>query len=193
MKALFIMLYLTVLAWSGPAGAVTVFTVHPPAGPVQPGTAFDLHIDASGASDLFAWQFSLVFDPAVLSFQGVAEGSFLAGAGGTLFLPGVAGGNALSLVANTLIGALPGASGAGRLATLSFVALAEGSSALHLADMLILDSTLQPSAVTGMDGAVLVAAPVPEPGAAAMLLAGLAALAGLLAARAARRATGAAP
>ncbi len=70
-------------------------------------------------SDLYAFQFDLAFDPTILELQSISEGTFLPGAGSTNFFPGTidnTGGTATA-TADSLVGAIPGASGSGTLAT----------------------------------------------------------------------------
>jgi hypothetical protein len=99
------------------AGSATAFSV---------GT---VPISISGVSDLYDYQFDVGFDPSVLQLQSVTESSFLSGAGTTFFLPGFID-NTLgtaSFIADTLIGPISGASGAGILVELNFEVTARGS------------------------------------------------------------------
>jgi hypothetical protein len=162
-----------------PAGSTVevgdIFTVGIDIGLLDPGVADDI-------SDLYAFQFGIGFDAGLLQAIGSSEGDFLSSAGSTLFLPGFIDNTLgrISFNAGSLIGAVPGATGRGRLFTIQFLALAAGVSPLELlfdpesGDGLF-DSALSPLAATVVNGAVNVteAAAVPEPGSVAVLTLGV--------------------
>src|ERR1017187_3613466 len=78
---------------------------------------FNLPVSIADASDVYAFQFDLAFDPTILQLLSISEGSFLPSAGSTFFIPGAIdniGGNAISN-ADTLVGDISGASGDGDL------------------------------------------------------------------------------
>jgi hypothetical protein len=94
------------------------------------------------------------------------------GPGFTFFLAGSDNGSgAVTNTADTLIGAVPGASGTGVLATLTFTAIAPGVSPLSLENVLLLDSDLAPVTAATSASSVTVQRAVPEPG--TLLLLGL--------------------
>lgn len=164
------------LACSG-ASAQSLSLV-PSANPVAPGNAVSLSVMVSGVADLYAWQFSLGFDPAVLQATGNAAGSFLSGGGSTIFIPGTIDNTLgrVSFATETLVGAVPGVSGGGMLLSIGFNALAVGTSALTIdaADTLLLNSALDAIQAQLQSSSVSV---VPEPSAALLLALGIAALA----------------
>jgi hypothetical protein len=138
------------------------------------GDVFSVDVRISDVTDLFALQFDVGFDPAILSVLNVAEGGFLPGGGATFFLPGTVD-NALGSVANiadSLLGALTGVSGSGTVATINFRALGPGDSPLVLSNLIVLDSTLLDITTGTSAGAVA----VPEPRAWLLLLIGCAGL-----------------
>ena len=111
----------------------------------QAGSVMSIAVSATGASDLYAYQFSLNFDPAVLHSSGVGEGPFLATAGTTFFDGGTTDNTAgqVSFVFDTLIGAITGAKGNGVLAVISFnIENFHTLTTLSLSDVLALDSNL---------------------------------------------------
>ena len=123
---------------------------------------------ASDVFDLYAFQVDLLWDPAVLSAQAVTEGDFLPLSGPTFFDGGTIdnGSGTVSLIFDTLSGAVPGASGTGVLAHLSFTALAAGTSTLQFANLIALDSTLNDAGIGTASATVTVGAPAtdaPEP------------------------------
>lgn len=118
----------------------------------------------SNVSDLFSFQFDLSFDPTILELQSISEGSFLPGAGSTFFLPGTIDNTAgtATFTADSLVGAIPGASGDGTLAIFSFEALAAGTSPLTLSNVVLQDSNLADIAFNATNGQVISAVPEPR-------------------------------
>ncbi len=138
--------------------------------PAVPGSSVTVDIVISGIADLYAYEFSLGFDPALLQATTVSAGSFLAGGGTTFFHGGEIDNTTgtISFVLESLIGPINGVSGSGTLATISFDVGAMGSSALVFSDVLALNAGLADIALTVVNGTVTA---VPEP--ATLLLFGL--------------------
>src|SRR5947209_979880 len=133
---------------------------------VSTGDVFTVPVSITGASDVFAFQFDLAFDPAVLQLQSISEGGFLGTAGSTVFVPGSIDNTAgtATATADSLTGTGPGASGSGTLADFTFQAIATGTSALTLSGVILLDSSLNDIPFTTSNGTVTVGtAVVPEP------------------------------
>jgi hypothetical protein len=130
--------------WCGPALpalALPVFSLSA----TQSGSVVSVSVSASGATDLYAYQFSLNFDPAVLHATTVSEGSFLATAGSTFFDGGTINnvGGQVSFVFDTLLTAIAGATGNGVLAVIGFnVQQWHTLTTLTLSDVLAVDSDL---------------------------------------------------
>lgn len=157
-------------AWADPS--VSILATPDPA--VQ-GSTVGIDILVSGISDLYGYQFSLNFNPAILQVLGVTEGSFLSTAGSTFGSVGTIDNTAgqISYIANTLLSAVPGANGSGVLAHIDFNVTAVGSSALSFSDALFLNSNLGDITVQ-LNGRTLdTVAAVPEPSTYLMLAAGL--------------------
>lgn len=136
-----------------------------PASTIMAGTGA-LNVRITDVVDLYAWQFDLAFDPVLLAANAASEGAFLSG-GGTTFFSVITLDNTTGTVTllNTLIGPEPGVSGSGTLATIHFVALSAGTSAITLSNIVLLDSILgdipadvRNGSVTAVPGAV-----IPEP------------------------------
>jgi hypothetical protein len=193
-------LLIVLLTLARSAEAATIH-VSPAITPANVGDMFSAGIDIGlldpgpddDASDLYAFQFEFRFDPTVLQAVDIIEGGFLGTAGSTLFIPGVID-NVLGQVlfnAGTLVGPSGGASGAGRLLTFQFLAIAAGTSPLSIffdeanGDGLF-DSSLTALSPTIANGSAIVGGtgttPVPEPASGALLALGM-----LLAARHRRR------
>jgi hypothetical protein len=125
------------------------------------GMSAELTVSAQDIADLYAYQFTLNFDPALLTALAGTEGSFLPAGGSTFFSPGdidnVAG--TVTFVLGTLLGPIDGVDGSGDLATFSFGIEQGGLASFSLSDVLLLDST---GAVIPVDIRDLVTH-VPEP------------------------------
>jgi len=132
---------------------------------------------ATDVTDLYGWQFSLSYNPAVLQLSSVTEGPFLATGGITTFGSGTINNTTgkVGFVLDVLQGTVPGVSGNGVLATLAFSVPQAGTSALTFSDVLFLNSALNTIAAQVQNGTVL--AVVPEPAAALLFGLGLAGVA----------------
>ncbi len=162
---------------AAPALATTLTFAAPPAA-VRAGDSFTLDVGVADVADLYAFQFDVGFDPAILQAKAALEGDFLsAGGRTTLFWPGsidnLAG--TVSFAANTLVGPGPGVTGSGWVVHLSFQALTAGRSELTFGNVVLLDSALAEIAATPLGSAVSVTS-VPEPASVALYAMGLALL-----------------
>ena len=164
---------------SAPSRALAdpIVSIQPSASTHSVGTFFDVFIDIASVTDLFAHQFDITFDPAILSAIGITEGPFLGTGGSTFFIPGtidnVAG--TITFTSDSLLGALSGVTGSGALATVKFAALTEGASALDLSNVELLDSAFADIAFTTLGASVEVTpASAPEPTSVVLLVLGLA-------------------
>jgi hypothetical protein len=109
--------------------------VYPSTTSVATGRSFNVSIQVSNVSDLYLWVFSIRWDPATLEFMSIAEGDFLSRGGTTTgILTKVTNqtGGYLEEAACSLLGNVPGVSGEGILATLTFRAKTIGSSFLDI-------------------------------------------------------------
>lgn len=164
---------------AGTAQAVPVVSLAVNPNPVAPGGNVQVNVLISGAIDLYAYQFSLLFNPAVLQASAPTEGTFLSTGGTTFYVPGTVNNTLgrVNLTANSLLGVLPGVSGNGVLASLNFNATSVGSSVLQLADVVLLDADLLDIQAQTQGISVSV---IPEPGTWLMFGLGLAAVGGLV-------------
>jgi hypothetical protein len=168
-----LLLVVAVVFLSSPAFSDAIVEVQPSLTTANPGDLFSINIDVSGVTGLYAFQFDVTFDPNILGFSEITEGSFLMGGGSTFFIPGINDPNGtLTFTADTLVGPVPGVTGDGTLATLFFQSLAPGSSPIDLSNVTLLDSYFGDISATTVNGA----ATVPEPGVLLLLTTSLGAL-----------------
>jgi hypothetical protein len=124
----------------------------------------------------------------VVSAVFTSEGSFLTEGGSTFFIPGAIDhvGGTVTATADTLLTAVPGVSGSGTLATLTFDAIGVGTSPVTIQNVRLLDSTSKSIRDVTTGGSVTVStttkAPEIDPESAmsgiSLLLGGLAVLRG---------------
>jgi len=162
-------------AWLIQSGAAPVLSIEPSTGGIGKGQSFSAGVVVRDASDLFAYQFDLAFDPALLEVTGVEEGGLLPAGGPTVFFPGIVDNQAglISFVLGTLTDDLPGVSGDGDLARINFRARnATGIAGLSVLHITLLDSTLADIAFIPPEAAPVAVVPAPgtAPLVAAMLL-----------------------
>jgi hypothetical protein len=186
MKKLFssaaFVLFMIVLLSPARAYADAVLSVLTPA-TVSQGSTFGVQVNISNVTDLYSFQFDFSFNPAVLQANSVTEGTFLSSGGSTIFVPGTINNTTgtVTNIADTLTGPVPGVSGNGTLVLFDFTALALGTSALTISNVILLNSGLGPINFTTTSGSVTVTptATIPEPSTLMLLGAGLFAILGL--------------
>lgn len=165
-------------AASQAAAADAVLSVQASKNPALLGSTVELDVSIAGVADLYAYQFSLAFDPTLLQATGASLGTFL---GPQVFGdPGsIANGlGNISYTYATLLAPVAGVSGGGTLAHFSFKVIGVGSSALTLSDLIFLNSNLGDVALQ-VQSAPLQTLAVPEPEAYMMFGVGLVGLAAL--------------
>ena len=145
------------------------------------GSTIDLDIRIAGVTDLYGYNFSLTFNPAYLQATGAGEGAFLGSDGGATDF-GVADLNGtpglVSYAYGTKFGMVPGVSGGGSLAHLTFNVIGAGTSTLSFTDTVFLNSNLG-DITPQFTSQTLVTTAVPEPSTYLMLGVGLLGLAAL--------------
>jgi len=107
------------------------------------GQNFSINVTISGVSDLYGWQFRLNWTAGLIDIVNVAEGPFLKHGGGTYFYYDVNSTAGRLVVDCTLLGNVPGVSGDGTLATITFNVKGVGESPLTLWDVILLNSLEQ--------------------------------------------------
>lgn len=128
-------------------GTTAALKVDPPGvSGLNPGDIFSINITVSDVTDLFAWQFRLFYQSAVLNGTDIAEGPFLAQGGVTPFFiitnftDNYNATHGFMWVSSTRKADEGGVNGTGTLATISFKTVGGGNSILHLFDTKLIDS-----------------------------------------------------
>jgi hypothetical protein len=108
----------------------------------EAGQSFIIHVTISNVSDLYGWEFRLAWNSSLLEATSVLEGAFLK-AGGETFFPGPIVNNTAGhmLVDCTLLGSIPGVSGNGVLAVITFFVENLGECLLDLYGTILINST----------------------------------------------------
>lgn len=153
------------------AWATTVTVAATPA-TVAPGAVVNVAVNVADVANLAGYGFSLTYNASLLHFTGFTGGAFL-GSGGADTDQGVVDVNdaagSIGYAYGTLVSDMGGVNGAGTLGWFSFQALAAGTSAINLADVLLVSSIndangFPTSITTGVsNGSVTVQAPVTPP------------------------------
>jgi hypothetical protein len=154
-----------------PAWAVPTFSLTA----LQTGSVLEVDVWSTALTDLYAYQFSLNFDPSMLQATSVSEGPLLATGGATFFDPGTTDNTAglVSFVFDTLLGPGQGVTDDGVLAVILFdVQQTQVFTTLYFSDVLALDSELNELPVQAQG----LRKELPEPGMLALLGIGLAVL-----------------
>jgi hypothetical protein len=126
------------------AHAAPIVKLTPSSSTVIVGSSFTVDIEIDTVTDLYAWEMDIGFGPtSLVNVTGQAEGPFL-GAPTSFFLPGTVDNvvGTITYIANSLVGAIPGVTGSGTLATLTFDALSVGLADFSFSRVLMLDSNL---------------------------------------------------
>ncbi len=105
------------------------------------GEDFLITISVSNVADLYAWQFKLSWNSAILDFLSIAEGPFLQSSGNTTFDPRTENSTqGYIFVVCRLVGETSGVSGNGILAAISFHVKAGGNCNLDLSETMLVNS-----------------------------------------------------
>ena len=153
--------------------------VAPATANVGAGQFFEVDVDVNSITDLYAYQFDLSFNPAVLQATSITEGDFLDEGGTTLFFPGTIDnvGGTITENADSLDTAIAVVSGSGTLVEFEFEAIAPGISQNQISNVFLLDSNLEGINADIADGAVTVnIVTTPEPSCAVLVALGVVAL-----------------
>lgn len=136
------------------------------------GGTITVSVEVQDMTDLFAYQFDLVFDNAAVKFSGIQEENFL-GADGTITFAFLSFDGQLATfeditpdvvldvnsdgkisLANTRLGSIAGVAGAGKLVTIIFEVLEARASTLELQSVALADTDAQPIAADVVSGVI---------------------------------------
>jgi hypothetical protein len=136
--------------------------IAPPSQGVTYGDSFTINVTVYPKVGIAGMQFSLSFDPSLLTANGVAEGNLLKqGGASTFFQTGTInnGAGTITGVAGAIITPGQTVSSPGTFATISFTAkTAVGTSALNLSNVIVANKEAQPVAISVSAGSVTVIA-----------------------------------
>ena len=160
----------------GAAVADPILSLSATPAPAVTGSTVDLNVQIAGIADLFAYQFTLSFDPTVQQASAGTEGAFLGAGGTTYFDMGTIDNTqgSISFAYNTLLGPVAGVSGSGSLAHFNFNVIHNGTTALTFSDVMFLDSNMGELTVQANNASLQA---VPEPASYVLFGLGLAGLA----------------
>jgi hypothetical protein len=133
---------------------VATVSVAPASVIVQVNQSFTIDIAITGVVDLYGWEFQLGWNSSLLAVLDVSEGQFLKAGGTTYFASNVNDTAGNLIVDCTLTGNVPGVSGDGTLASITFNVSDVGECALNLHDVELADSSDNsiPCQATGGNG-----------------------------------------
>jgi hypothetical protein len=121
--------------------ATASVSVSPSSVVADTGQNFSINVTVSSVIDLYGWEFSLNWSAAYLDVVNITEGPFLRN-GGETFFTSLSNNTEGHLITDcTLLGNVPGVSGSGVLAVVTFYVKAAGESLLDLYYASLLDSS----------------------------------------------------
>jgi hypothetical protein len=113
---------LAVLALAFPVLGGTIVSIDPTNQTIYNGETITATVDVQDVTDLYGFEFNIVYDPTLLSATNVTEGAFLPAGGATDFFSGdTSTPGQINFVFDILESAVSGVSGSGPLATLQFL------------------------------------------------------------------------
>lgn len=117
-----------------------VVRIEPASQEVTTGSQFTVRVMVDDVANLGSYEFTLQFDPSVVTYESVANGDFLGSTGRSVFCPApIADGWLLRFGCVTTGVGIPGASGSGQLAQVVFRAAAPGTIRLDLSAVALAD------------------------------------------------------
>jgi len=137
---------------SGSGSTSTLVYVDPEVSVGAVGQNFTINVKISNVTDLYGWEFKLGWNTTILDVVEVHEGPFLKNVADTFFTFKVNSTAGYMIADCTLLGMVPGASGEGTLATVTFYVKSIGDSVLDLFDTILIDSNEQMIPHSAIDG-----------------------------------------
>jgi hypothetical protein len=135
--------------------AATVRVVPPGSAPL--GEDFQVGVNVEGVANLAAYEWTLTYDPALLTFVSVANASFLGSSGRTVNCPPeILEEGKVRFGCGTLGATPPGPTGSGTLSTLTFSPVAAGSASLCFTFISLADPLAEDIPATVVHGSVAI-------------------------------------
>jgi len=134
---------------AAPVAADPTLSVQPEVSKPAAGQSFSVDIVVDAVTNAYAFQFDVTFDPSLLRLTSVTNGAVLPGAN---FSGGIDGDGSVRFVYNLLTGPVPGVTGGGSLARLTFETFPDrfGTSAIQVGNVILLDAAGADIAVAGV-------------------------------------------
>jgi len=132
--------------------ATTIVSVYPSSVTAGVGQDFSINVNIQSVLNLYGWEFKLNWSASLLDVSSVIEGSFLRTGGDTFFSYIVNSTEGYVIVDCTMLGTIPGVSGDGVLATMTFHVKNSGECLLGLYSIVLLDSLEAPIVCQDTDG-----------------------------------------
>jgi hypothetical protein len=135
----------------------TTIAVDPPL-KIVTSTPFTVNVNVSNIFNFTCWQFTLYYQPSIVSCYNVTEGPFLKTGGPTMFVNQTIDNTHGYVQAYCTLFGANSANGSGIIATVFFNAISWGSTPLHLADIKLGDEKIPPKPIPylALDGIVQV-------------------------------------
>jgi hypothetical protein len=125
--------------------------------------SFSININTQRITDLYSWELQLYYLNSIINCTGAAEGNFLKGRGTTVWIainnPNYNTTHGMIDIGASLVGAIPGVSGSGVLASVNFEAKNPGNTSIEITNPIILDRNLSDIVCTITGGLVEVREP----------------------------------
>lgn len=136
-------------------------SVSPPTITADKGGNVEVGIGISSASNLYGFQFDMIYDPSILNYSRSGEGGFLSNNNANSVFcvpvqPKSYAGKSYITLACTRLGPVGGASGNGTLASVTFNAIGGGTGDLELANVKLVDAGVNELAAESEGGSVTV-------------------------------------
>jgi hypothetical protein len=143
--AFFVLLLVLLLPDQRLVYSVANVAVYPSIVAAGQGQSFVVNITISSVKRLYGWEFKLNWTSSYLDAVSVSEGPFLKTGGNTFFTNRISNTEGHLIVDCTLLGTIPGVTGEGVLASITFHVKTAGQCLLDLYDVSLLDDSLDRS------------------------------------------------
>jgi hypothetical protein len=146
-----------------PTPGPVILRISPVSQTINQFEAVSVQVYVDSVANLGAYEITIGFDPALVSYISSSPGPFLASTGRSTFcLPVTLGPVSVTLTCNSLANDPPGPNGTGLLHTVTFLGRLGGTATIHLTDVLLANIAAGPILpVLTQDGSITVLGPTP--------------------------------